>query len=347
MSIIAVGPRSKVLITGQAAAFELLVPPILDRGGIIIDTNYETYSSINKILKDLVNFSRIIRLFFDKQHSFFYLSIKRSFLGAFPWLLLLFISRYFGVKSTVHVHGNSVVWERYACLALCLKRSNLILISENQMDVHRKLGLSHINLIKNPSRIGLISKSAFVKKDLDISAGHRAPRILYFSNVMEEKGVFEMVDGAVRLEADGEEFELNIYGAIFTSKLVDKALSLISESRQVSYLGVVSDVSRVAAIFDYHDWIVLPSRYPIECAPLAIIEAYCRGLRICISNINGIDQLCVPDEIITNVTSSSLKKHLESMVSDMRHQRDVEEWYVNALEFSSHDHIKSVLDVIY
>ena len=108
------------------------------------------------------------------------------------------------------------------------------------------------------------------------------PHVLFLSNLIPTKGVFEILDACKILKDSGKRFLLDIAGAeteeIPASRLIDEIRSRDLEE-QVVYHGRIYGGDK-DSLFASADVFVLPTYYPNECFPLVVLEAMAHSLPV-------------------------------------------------------------------
>ena len=111
--------------------------------------------------------------------------------------------------------------------------------------------------------------------------GQNELKVLFNSNVMASKGIFDVCDAVIALRSDGVNVALTVLG----ENVPDDELGLSALGRRVDYYakcdGIYFTGSVSPALADCYvdraDVVVLVSTYKSECQPLAIISAMSKG----------------------------------------------------------------------
>lgn len=180
-----------------------------------------------------------------------------------------------GFRVVAHVHGSDLpdLLLRYGIGALAralYRRCEILVPSAHLIPTLKKLGCKRITLCENfiaePK-----SKITLPKYD-----GGRI-RLLWNSNLIASKGFLESVEGARMALNRGVKVTLTVLGRPIGDQEakeheMTKFVESISQEGWIKVVGPVSADKAREAVQD-HDAILLPSRYPSECQPLALIEA--------------------------------------------------------------------------
>lgn len=218
--------------------------------------------------------------------SVLYLVCSRSGIGFvrdIPALLVTFP----GVRVVVHVHGSDIVgllsgrW--YSWLARALyRRCELVVPSQHLVDAVSNLMSTKCTLCEN----FVVSGGPTVEGLKRARKGHL--RVLWNSNVISSKGFFDVASAVGRLHASGHRIEMTAVGIPLGDTEMNKAeavekLEEFCSYEWLTYLGR-QDEGVVAKLLSESDVVCLPSRYPSECQPLAVIQAMCSGKAIVVSD---------------------------------------------------------------
>lgn len=264
------------------------------------------------LIKSIANL--IGNIFFLLRHigSIAYFTPPQSSLGLLRYSLAIILSCGINKKTILHIHGSrlaenihSASWPvRNLCIFILKKSSAIIALSPTiAASIKEKLGLNNVKVCLNgvtiPDATTFIKENKYKQKPLNI---------LFLSNLMHEKGIFELLDAVIRLNNIGIYLHLNIAGAIEPS-INSKVTKLLQDNPEhITYHGIVhgekkSTLLSESAIF------CLPS-YD-EGIPLSILEAYAHGCAVVTTSVGGI-----PDIFRENENGYLCKpKDIESLIS--------------------------------
>ncbi|MFC7698627.1 glycosyltransferase family 4 protein [Bradyrhizobium sp. GCM10028915] len=146
----------------------------------------------------------------------------------------------------------------------------------------------------------------------------RIPTILFFSNLLEEKGPLDLLEASNRLAKKGARHKIVFAGAPSD----EKVLVALTEAQRVNGERVIllgpQYGSAKDLVFADCDIFAFPSYYHFEAQPLVVMEAMGHGLAIVASSEGAIPELledgagliCAPRDI------SQLTAHLERLIED-------------------------------
>lgn len=146
------------------------------------------------------------------------------------------------------------------------------------------------------------------------------PRILYLSNMAEDKGPLVLLDALGVLAARGVQFEANFVGATYRDAVAKFHVRMeeLRLSHRVRYLGPVYGDAK-DALFDAHDIFVFPTFYAQEAFPLVLLEAMQKALPI-VTTFEGAIPAIVEDGVtgylVPQRDATALADRLEQLVAD-------------------------------
>ena len=114
-------------------------------------------------------------------------------------------------------------------------------------------------------------------------------RIVYLSRVMEQKGIFDLIDCVNSVNHNNTRILLDIYGGLcLDSKETDVFYSLLSDA--VRYKGQIKNSDVIETLRQY-DLFVFPTKFVGEGTPGVIVESLIAGLPVLTSNFPQVSQL--------------------------------------------------------
>jgi glycosyltransferase involved in cell wall biosynthesis len=234
----------------------------------------------------------LLWLFQLNKQAVLYIVISRSFLGYLRDLPFLLTS-FFGVKIICHVHGSDIInllnspfflfsgylYSRVSCI---LVPSSHLMSMSPLRDFSNVFHLDNF-LTLDPSALCVPSSSIAYSPFTDNSRC----RFLWNSNVIASKGFLELLPAFDHAYACGFKFTFTVLGVPISDHLcsashLSELLKSYSNQPWFSYVGPQSQSSVSTWVLN-SDCICLPSCYPSECQPLAIIEAMAFGKQLLVS----------------------------------------------------------------
>jgi len=241
---------------------------------------------IKPLVKGVVNTLQALFYVVKYRKAYFYITPPQSLLGYLRSLPIILLASYCGKRTVIHFHGARFA-EHYKkasfgfrwLIDCSLKKvSKVILLGQSIADSHRSV----IPL----SKISVCHNGVPFSDSNDLPAERAVTNLLFLSNLMKDKGVFDFFDAIEILDAG--KFEVHIAGAIESQyqQEIEDRLAMLAD--KVTYHGVVSG-NKKQQLFENSDIFVLPS-YD-EGQPLSILEAYAYGCAVVTTDVGGIPDI--------------------------------------------------------
>lgn len=231
-----------------------------------------------------------------------YYTPGQTFLGVLKYAPFILLSKFLGKELIVHIHGNYVC-EQYNQLNSFKKRIFHYLLSlSNKGIVLSEALTNNLTPFLPPDNIFVLPN--FYNKSLTeqpLNKTFDKLNICFLSNLMNEKGIFYLLDALSELSAKGISFEASIAGHIEQSQR-DKTLDRMKQIKEVTYAGVVTGEAKRKLLHKANVF-VLPTFYKMEGLPISIIEAMATG-NIIITTEHG----AIPDLVTENENGFLVKK---------------------------------------
>ena len=149
-----------------------------------------------------------------------------------------------------------------------------------------KQGFKNVTIIPNFKDIEPISEQ-------DINYISELPiRLVIFSRISELKGVTDAIEAIARVNQDGANYTLDIYGPIEESYKEKFEGLLVRNSKFTRYGGVINSSDSVSVLKNYHA-LLFPTKSYTEGIPGTIIDAYCAGLPVIASMWESYSDICI------------------------------------------------------
>ena len=274
-----------------------------------INNNFPT------IKEDLGKFSWKKVLYYIKQyklykifrHDVLYLTPGQTFFGVIKYFPFIGLAVLLRKHIIIHIHGN-YVHQAYINLSVLRKKIYHFILSQ----AHKGIVLSPTlkkNLTPFLANDSINILYNFVEDylfDIDIkkkiNTNFSFLKIIFLSNLMEEKGIFDFVEALNILKKNNISFSATVAGGI-DSKLQYQILKRFSElDNYISYLGIASGEEKKKILIDANVF-VFPTFYKMEGQPIVILEAMATGNIIMTTKHAGI-----PDIFIENKNGFYIKK---------------------------------------
>lgn len=303
-------------ITGQSLAFSRFVESISINKKIVLNTNYENKTILIKIFFSIKTLLILfLRALFNDYHLV-YFTCSRSILGSIKDILLINLASFKKKKIINHLHGsdfyeflhNSPKWYRKILFKSYDKVDISIVLVESMKLQFRDFKSMKIEVIEN-----------FYDEELDheiVKKDKTKLSLLYLSNIMVSKGIFELIDAFEKLEKKNDNIILNIAGDYLSdehmsaNKVKKKFEERLFKNNKIKYLGKIFGLDKIK-LLQSSDIFVLPSYK--EAFPISIIEAMVSRNAIVVTDQKYIS------EVLTSKNGVLVqKKSVESLVEGIQ-----------------------------
>ncbi|AWH73725.1 hypothetical protein DCS32_06000 [Dokdonia sp. Dokd-P16] len=215
-----------------------------------------------------------------------YITPGQTFFGVLKYALFIGFGTLSRKRIITHIHGNHLgtAYEQMS--------------SVQQRIVHFLMSKSNTGIVLSQSLIAnltpfLQSKDIHVLPNFaeeylqeNIIKTYTAPRFIYLSNLMEEKGILIFLRALKILQDKGVLFNAQIGGGV-TSEMWSQVNPLLLTLKNVDYKGVVRGKEK-KELFEWGNVFVLPTYYAMEGQPISILEAMATGSLIVTTTQGGI-----------------------------------------------------------
>lgn len=246
--------------------------------------------SIKKIYNFLILNIKLVYTLVSKNPDIIYFSFMPVGKGFYRDLFFVFWMKVFRKKIIFHLHNRGIAKNskrkfNQLLYKFVFNNSNIIHLSGKLIQIEfSTLGLKNVKFHIVPNGVDLnFSDVPAIKKD-------KAVRLLFFSNLFIEKGIFILLEVFEKICQKHQNVFLSIIGAP-VDQTTDKLIQLLNDRKilkeRVTYHGALFNEAKLKAFQD-SDIFVFPSYFEEECFPLVILEAMAAGLPIIASDIGAI-----------------------------------------------------------
>ena len=330
MKILLVGPLFPP-IHGQSLAFTRFSDSIEGKRKVVINTNLGSKSKVGKIFATLkVLFVVTIKSLFTK-YDVVYFTCSRSFLGSVKDVFLINLVSLKKVRIITHLHGSDF----YEFLHSSPKwYQNILFYSYSKVDISIVLLDSmKAQFIDFPNMELKVVVNFYDKECNERLAEKEKNKInlVYLSNIISSKGIFELIDAFEVLSKMHENIHLNIAGGYIADeylsidKVRKKFEQKISLSNRITYTGKIFEREKVA-LLQKSDIFILPSYYKSEAFPISIIEAMACKNAIVTTNYKYLPEVVgEKNGVLVNPKSvESLIEGVEILLNDIEKLRKIQ-----------------------
>lgn len=298
MKILIIGPFPQP-INGCSLANEILLKQLKLKKEIsadIINTNSKNISSENvgnfsfsKVFSFLKVYKKVTAI---SKSDVVYTTPGQTFFGIVKYMPFYFYCLWSGRPYIIHIHGNHLGNEykslrglKKQIFSFCIRKAaaGIVLSNSLRANFDGLLDPKKVFIVENFAQDDLVQKKQ-VDKPKDML------RLLYLSNLMEEKGIFDFLDCLILLKNEGIVFQADIAG-----KIEDESEVLINNKFNelqgfIKYHGVVSGQNKID-LLEKSNVFILPTYYRMEGQPISLIEAMATGNIIVTTKFSGIPDI--------------------------------------------------------
>lgn len=354
MNVLVIGPFPEP-ITGNSLANQIVFENLYKHySNVNVDRINTSYSSLKE---DLGTFSLKKVIHYIKQYigvvkilrcDKLYYTSGQTFFGVLKYLPYLLCARLLGKEIIVHIHGNYLhkEYER-------LNRLNRYVFKQTLMLCDKGIVLSNTlrkNLTPFLKDNQIFELNNFVEDFLfeERCAKHFDKlKIIYLSNLMTEKGVFDLLDALEILTKNNVKFEAKIAGGIDASVEEEVKQKLNNLPICVDYLGLVYAEDK-KEMLEWGNVFVFPTYYAMEGQPISIFEAMATSNIILTTKHAGIPDV-FEEEVngfyIEKRSPNSIAIKLQMISEDMRRYIEISDR--NMQEAFEKYRVESFIDKLY
>ena len=267
--------------------------------------------SAGKLWHNLKNYVKLYKIIsVDK----IYATIGQTFAGVLKFAPYFLFAKLLNKPIIVHIHGNNLLnqYEKQKGLkkkifhfVVSLADKGIVLSENLRKNLQAFLPDNQIFVLPNFVDNDLLKHPPEAIQNKDLSQ----LRILYLSNLMTQKGIFELLDALAELKQKGIEYSAVIAGNM--DKSIEKDVwQRIKKLPDVNYVGVVSGEKK-KEIFLNANVFVLPSYR--EGQPLSIFEAMATGNIVVSTAHPGITDIFSEEQV-----NYIEKKSVDSIVENLQ-----------------------------
>jgi glycosyltransferase involved in cell wall biosynthesis len=235
-----------------------------------------------------------------------------GFYKDFPIILLF---RLFRRKTVLHFHNKGVKqyqdkWLDNKLYRFIFHRSKVILLSNRLYDdVKKYVTLKDIFICPN----GIPNQSVKRQKKTDSTV-----YLLFLSNMMKAKGVFDLLEACNILNKKGLNFKCDFVGkwADISEEKFNHVVKEKDITDKVSAHGAKYGQEK-ELFFEKADIFIFPTHYVNECFPLVLLEAMQYGLPVLSTNEGGIPDIVdygITGYIVEKQNSKKLVDKIEELI---------------------------------
>lgn len=269
---------------------------------LTVSNNFEETSrfKIWKILRLIKLNIKVLWVILCNNYDLCYMTMSAKGPGFYKDSIIVFILKLFRKKIIFHFHNKGISNQEENKVnnflyKTILKNTQTILLSKNlYFDIKKYVKAEDVYYCAN----GIPITESLIIQNKAPNDHTKPVKILFLSNMMIEKGFFELLTACKILQDKGLDFECHFVGdwTEITEESFSKAVSNYNLSKIVFAHGKKYDGEK-SVFFKNSDIFVLPTFYHNECYPLVILEAMQYSLPV-ISTFEG----AIPEMVVNNET---------------------------------------------
>jgi len=248
-----------------------------------------TESTAKKVLRVLVSPIEFASFLIQHRPSIVHLNTSLEPKSYWRDLAYLLIACSLRRKVVFQVHGGFRPQEFFAgsrwltgLLRWVLRRpSAVVLLAQSELEAYRHFVPNQcLQVVANAIEVGNLVTAPLREKA-------RGPlHLLYLGRLVEDKGIFDVVDALARLRGEGRDLRLSIGGAGPQEALLKSRVAELGLSQRVQFAGALSGDAK-DSLWRSGDVFVFPT-YHREGLPYALLEAMAAGVVPISTRVGGI-----------------------------------------------------------
>lgn len=320
-------------ITGQSLACQVFIDALRELHDVIlIDINKSDFSSGGLVWSRVKEIWRILRQVRSEvsRADAVYFTITESLLGNVKDLLIYCACWRLLPRTVIHLHGGAGMVRLLHGPTGILRRLNtfflnrlaaVIVLGSRLRAVYDKTAIDHkLHVVANFAEDVYQAPSDVV----ELKFAQIDPiRILYLSNMIEEKGYILLRDAVqdVELMRPGS-VTLDFAGGFVTESDRTAFLSSIEPFAFITYHGIVKGDAKRELLWRSHI-LALPTYYPFEGQPICILEGYASGCAVLTTDHSGIFDVFCPGENGWAVDKNSRKSIRDALIDCLNERESI------------------------
>lgn len=277
--------------------------------------------------KKILDFIRLVRRIRENvkqmKPSLVYMTPNAKGGAFFKDFMIVMMLKWMGCRVVVHYHNKGVrtvqdQWLYNQLYKRLFKNLKVILLAECLYDdVGKYVSRSDVFICPNGIKETAILP---VKNSLPVV------QLLFLSNLIRTKGVFDLLAACKSLKEKGVEFNCVFVGAEsaeLTSASFCEEVKKNGLQECVEYVGPRFGADK-EAFYNQSDVFVFPTFYPNECFPLVLLEAMQHGLPCVATNEGAITEIIddgVTGYVVNKNSPEELAGRLELLIRDVSLRR--------------------------
>lgn len=331
IKVLLIGPISPP-VTGCSVVNDLVLEKLNQEEGFKVTCINRAYPEFNEAIGEFSfkKFFFYISQYFQATKIFStditYIAIGLTFFGVLKDAPFVLFSKLLGKQVIIHIHGNYLKTQ-YAILSglkknifrYILSRANKGIVSSELLKDNLTPFLSDDKIFWMPYFVEKTLKHITVKDVVNINGLN----ILYLSNLMEGKGIFDVFEALKVLNDKDVPYKAKIVGGIDLEQ-EEKIFDYINTNPNIEYCKPIRGQEKIDAYLASNVFI-LPTYYKMEGQPIALLEAMLTGHIIITTNHAGILDICSDKNgyIVKKKDPQHIAEKLEYIANNLNEFKDM------------------------
>lgn len=356
INVLLIGPISPP-VTGCSIVNDLVLEKLNEEEGYNVTCINRAYPEFNEAIgefsfkKLLFYISQYFQTFRIFKNDITYIAIGLTFFGVLKDAPFVLFSKLLGKQVVIHVHGNYLKTQ-YALLSgfkkklfhFILSRANKGIVSSELLKDNLKPFLSEDKIFWMPYFVEKTLKDITEKEAINTNGLN----ILYLSNLMEGKGIFDVFEALKMLNNKNVPYKAKIVGGIGLEQ-EEKIFDYINTNPNIEYCKPIRGQEKINAYLASNVFI-LPTYYKMEGQPIALLEAMLTGHIIITTDHAGILDICSEKNgyIVNKKSPKEIAEKLEYIANNLESFKDmmVYNYHYVKNNYKPEDFIHRLVDIL-
>ncbi|MFX0140966.1 MAG: glycosyltransferase family 4 protein [Candidatus Hodarchaeota archaeon] len=294
---------------GEGIAFRMLVEHLRENSNyelILIDKVYRQGLKVRRFLNPIRVVLKTINSLFKNNITGLYLTCGQTFGGIIRDAFVIGIGKFSGIPVIMHLHGGgihaiyqskSMIFQRLMVLAY-RQATKIIVLGDSLLSQFSFLDDQSV-LEVIPNAYGCEAPDILVDNNFyDELKSNKKFNLLYLSNVLPSKGLFDVLETCLQMKSTKIPFEFHFAGEVVPeNKWSKNKIENVIQNYQKKLLdtefiihGFVTGTKKWNIIKRAHVFI-LPTHYHFEGQPISVIEAMYGGCCVLATAYRGIPDI--------------------------------------------------------
>ncbi|WP_442264939.1 glycosyltransferase family 4 protein [Tenacibaculum sp. ZS6-P6] len=206
------------------------------------------------------------------KNNIIYITPGQTFFGIVKYSVFILLSKLLRKELIIHVHGNHLI-DCYNSLQGVKKRifKNLVSKFSKGIVLSESLKRNLSPFIEDEKIFILYNFAEDYLKIGETKKKFEKVKLVFLSNLMQEKGILFLLDALKRLEENEIPYEAKIAGNI-DENLKNIIVKKLNKLNHTEYIGIVNGNIKKELLL-WSNTFILPTFYKMEGQPISILEA--------------------------------------------------------------------------